>query len=323
MIVTKTPFRISFAGGGTDFAEFYHQFPGCIVSATIDKYIYLSMHPLFNNKGYHLKYFKNELCDSIDKIQHPIIKEVFQRYKIAGVDFNSSSDVPSGTGLGSSSSFTVGLINLCRCLNWKLTPEKFRLLIAEEACKIEIDILKAPIGKQDQYASSMGGLNFIKFHPDEWVDVEKINLSETKLKQLQDSLILFYLGGTREVKTVLSNQKDRISENIEKLKRLAGLAETLKDELNNDSIDHFGEILHEGWMIKRELSYNISNGDVDYWYNEGLKSGAKGGKLLGGGSTGFMLFYASNGAKEILRANLRLLELPFKFENTGTTCLTV
>lgn len=316
MLISKTPFRISFSGGGTDFREFYQHEPGCVVSTTIDKYIYLSMHPLFNNKGYHLKYYKNELCDSINKIQHPIIKEVFKRYNISSVDFNSSSDVPSGTGLGSSSSFTVGLINLCN--HYNDAKEYKHNNIADLACYTEIDILKAPIGKQDQNAAFYGGLNYFRFNPDGTTDQENIQLSEGIKRKLEYSLILFYLGGSRETGSVLSGQKANIKQNIPILRKMVRLTEQLKNELNNDSIDNFGKILHEGWMYKKELSFNITNGNVDYWYNEGLKNGAEGGKLLGGGSTGFMLFYAPNGGKDLLRAKLRLLELPFKFENTGT-----
>lgn len=313
MIISRTPFRISFSGGGTDFAEFYRQEPGCVLSTTIDKYIYLSMHPLFNDNGFHLKYFKNEYIPAVEKIEHPIIRLVFQRYAIAGVDFNSSSDVPSGTGLGSSSSFTVGLLNLCK----KYKGEDYkRDLLAMEACRIEINQLGSPIGKQDQYAAMTGGMNFIQFNTDETVSIKKIKLSDQRLKELEDSLILFYLGGNREAGSVLAGQKDRIKENMPTLRKMARLTIDLRNELQSDSIDNFGKILHEGWMYKKELSYNITNGSVDYWYQKGLENGAEGGKLLGGGATGFMLFFTRS--KAMLRAALRLYELPFKFENTGS-----
>jgi D-glycero-alpha-D-manno-heptose-7-phosphate kinase len=270
------------------------------------------MHPLFNSNGYHLKYFKNEYPNTVDEIKHPIIKTIFQSHNIYGVDFNSSSDVPSGTGLGSSSSFTVGLLSLCKQYN-KIKVNKG--IIAREACMIEINDLKSPIGKQDQYAAALGGMNYIEFGKEESVNVKKISF--TKLKELEDSLILFYLGGSREAGSVLTDQKSRIKENMPTLRKIAGLGRELKKELDNDCLDNFGRILHDGWMYKKELSYNITNGAVDYWYAEGLKHGAEGGKLLGGGSTGFMLFYAPK-AKHILRANLRLYELPFKFEDEGT-----
>jgi len=315
MIISRTPFRISFAGGGTDFREFYREEGGAVVSTTIDKYVYLSINPLFNNKGYHLKYFYNEICKDIEQIKHPIIKEVFERYHISGVDFNSTTDVPSGTGLGSSSSFTVGLVNLCK--NY-CDMTVFRDYIAEEASEVEIDILKSPIGKQDQYAATFGGLNFIRFKPDESVDIFPIILSKDKLKELESSLVLFYLGGTRSSDSVLTEQKNNILSNRGTLKKMALLTVDLANELNNDTINNFGDILNAGWRYKKELSSNVSNGDIDYWYNEAMKHGAKGGKLLGAGNGGFLLLYAPNGGADILRASLRLYELNFKFENTGT-----
>jgi D-glycero-alpha-D-manno-heptose-7-phosphate kinase len=317
MIISRTPFRISFSGGGSDFKDFYSESTGTVLSVTIDKYIYLSMHPLFNSNCYHLKYSENETPCFIDRIKHPIIKEVFSRYGIFGIDFNSSSDIPSGTGLGSSSSFTVGLINLCNAYqNTFVRKEE----IAKEACEIEIEKLKSPIGKQDQYAAACGGMNFIQFNPDESVVVEKINLSEKKKKELENSLILFYLGGQRMSGSILSDQKKRISQNVPILKKMVKLTEDLKNELKNDSIDNFGTILNEGWQYKKELSTNISNGTVDHWYEMALDSGAKGGKLLGSGGTGFLLLFVPEG-KDILRSIMRLYELPFKFENSGTTII--
>jgi D-glycero-alpha-D-manno-heptose-7-phosphate kinase len=317
MIISRTPFRISFAGGGTDLKEFYQHEPGAVVSTTIDKYVYLSMHPLFNKKGYFLKYSENEICENLNEIKHPIIREVFAEYDICGVDFNSSSDVPSGTGLGSSSSFTVGLINLCS--SYKNTFVK-KEDIAREACWVEINRLKSPIGKQDQYASAVGGLNYIQFNPDESVVVEKIRLSEGKIRKLEDSLILFYLGDTRKASSVLEEQQERTKSNIEILRKMANLALELKYELKNDYIDNFGKILHEGWMYKKELSSNIANPTIDYWYDKALKNGAIGGKVLGAGGTGFLLLYAP-GKREILRLLIKLYELPFKFENSGTTII--
>jgi len=315
MLISRTPFRISFIGGGSDFKEFYEQEYGAVISTTIDKYVYLSMHSLFNNKGYHLKYFKNEIIDRWDEIKHPIIREVFRRYNISGVDFNATAEIPSGTGLGSSSSFTTSLITLCTAYCGIVELKKF---IAKQASEVEIDVLKSPIGKQDQYAATFGGLNFIRFNTDESVDVERIGLSNEKLRQLENSLILFYLGGTRSSESVLTEQKRNILANRNTLKKMVNLAEDLKNELNNNSIDNFGEILNAGWEYKKELSSNVTNGSIDDWYNEALIHGAKGGKLLGAGNGGFLLLYAPNGGADMLRASLRLYELKFKFENTGT-----
>ena len=317
MIISRTPFRISFAGGGSDFREFYQKEYGAVVSTTIDKYIYLSMHPLFNKKGFFLKYSMNENVENAEEIKHAIIKEIFLKYKMKGIDFNSSSDIPSGTGLGSSSSFTAGLINLCNVHNHIYISRED---IAREACRVEIDKLRAPIGKQDQYAVSVGGMNFIRFNPDESVSVEKINLSEDKKQELEDSLILFYLGNTRGASSVLTEQKENISQKTSILKKMVILAENLRDEFKNDSIDRLGDILNAGWAYKKELSSNITNGAIDNWYDIAMQHGAKGGKVLGAGNGGFLLLFAPKG-KAFLRAAMRLYELKFKFENTGTTII--
>lgn len=295
--------------------EFYQYEGGTVISTSIDKYVYLSMHPLFNDKGYHLKYFYNEICRKIEQIKHPIINEVFTRYNIFGVDFSAAADIPSGTGLGSSSSFTTGLIMICNAYN-SLTTDRER--IAKEASEIEINVLKSPIGKQDQYAATYGGLNIIRFNPDESVDIYPIRLSPDKIKELESSLVLFYLGGTRSSDSVLAEQKNNILSNRATLKKMVKLTEDLAKELNKDSLDNFAEILNAGWEYKKELSSNVTNGTIDYWYKEALKHGAKGGKLLGAGNGGFLLLYAPDGGATMLRAALRLYELKFKFENTGT-----
>jgi len=318
MLITRTPFRISFIGGGSDFKEFYEQGYGAVVSTTIDKYVYLSMHPLFNSDGYHLKYFKNEIVNTLDEIKHPIIKEVFKRYNISGVDFNATAEIPSGTGLGSSSSFTTSLLTLCTTYRNIMELKKF---IAKQASEIEINVLKSPIGKQDQYAATFGGMNFIKFNADESVDVDRIGLSNEKLKQLEESLILFYLGGTRSSESVLTEQKRNILKNQNVLKKMVKLAENLRDELNNNSIDNFGTILNDGWAYKKELSSNVTNDSIDYWYNLAMANGAEGGKLLGAGNGGFLLLYVPKGSIDLLRASIPLYELPFKFEDTGTTII--
>jgi D-glycero-alpha-D-manno-heptose-7-phosphate kinase len=318
MIISRTPFRISYTGGCSDIKHFYQNQMGAVVSSTIDKYVYLSMHPLFNNIGYHLKYFKNEIIDNIDQIQHPIIKQVFTNYLICGVDFNSSSDVPSGTGLGSSSSFTVGLINLCNAYkNIFIKKEE----IAREACGVEIDMLKSPIGKQDQYAAATGGINYIQFNPDESVIVEKINLSERKFVQLENSLLLFYLGSTRNANSILAGHKDNACKNIPIIKKMVRLSEVLSDELKNDSIENFGKILDENWRYKKELGNGVTNAVIDEYYNLAMNNGAEGGKVCGAGSSGFLLLYIPQSRQQRIRKLLNLYELPFKLENSGTTII--
>jgi D-glycero-alpha-D-manno-heptose-7-phosphate kinase len=317
MIIARTPFRISFVGGCSDVSEFYREEHGGVVSTTIDKYIYLSMHPLFYKKGYHLKYYENEIVDNIDQIKHPIIRQVFSNYNISGVDFNSSSDVPSGTGLGSSSSFTVGLINLCNAYKGTFIS---KMDIAKEACNVEINQLKTRIGKQDQYAAACGGLNYIQFNSDESVVVERLPLSPEVKTQLESSLLLFYLGGSRKTALILDGSwGPSYVKNI--VRNLVRLAEVLRDDLKANNIDNVGDILDEGWNYKKELSHKISTLEIDNIYKKALRHGAAGGKLLGAGGTGFLLLRVPQDRQEEVRKALNLYELPFKFDDAGTTII--
>jgi len=321
MIITRTPFRISFAGGGSDLKEYYRQYGGAVLSATINKYVYLSMHPYFQKDKYFLKYSNLEYVDNVNKIQHRIIKQVFDDYKIKGIDFNSSADIPAGTGLGSSSAFTSGLINLCNIYTQKYMN---KTEIAGYACEIEIEKLKEPIGKQDQYACALGGLNFISFNQDDVVTTEKITLDKKKSNKLQSKLLMFYTGSSRSASVLLKEQKENIDDckKIANLQKMTRLAHELKEELLKGNIDNFGEILHKGWLYKKELSSQISNKKIDYYYNLAVKNGASGGKLLGAGKNGFLLFYAEkNNQKQLRKSLIDLKELDFKFENIGTTAI--
>ena len=319
MIITRTPFRISFAGGGSDLKEYYFKYGGSVLSASISKYVYLTMHPFFHDNKFFLKYSSNELVDNVDNIQHRIIKQVLKDYEIKGIDFNSSADIPSGTGLGSSSAFTAGLITLCNAYTGKYMNTED---IAAYASNIEINKLGEPIGKQDQYACAVGGLNFIKFNQDDTVSMEKILLSSEKIKKLEDNLLMFYLGTTRAASSILSEQKNNTMINQQKVKnlhRMVTLSQDLRMELLNQNIDSMGDILHIGWMYKKELASQISNVKIDYYYNLAMKNGAKGGKLLGAGGSGFLLFYVLKEHQERLRKSLsELEELRFNFDNEGT-----
>jgi len=321
MIITKTPFRISFAGGGSDLAAYYEKYGGAVVSTAIDKYIYLSMHPYFFENGYLLKYSKTENKNKIDEIEHPIIREVFKNYDIRGVDFNSSSDIPAGTGLGSSSAFTSGLIQLCNAYkeSYKTKEE-----IAAEACNIEIEKLKEPIGKQDQYACACGGLNYLEFEPSGNVIVERLFLPYEGYKRFMGNLMLFYTGKTHSAGDILVEQKKNILEEakINNLHNMVKLAKTLKTELLNNNIDSIGEILHKSWMYKKELASSISDKDIDNYYDIAINNGAIGGKLLGAGGGGFLLFYVKEeNHKRVRKAMSSLKELPFQFDNKGTSII--
>ena len=318
MVISKTPFRISFVGGGSDLPSYYLNHGGAVLSTSIDKYIYLSMHSYFIDNKYFLKYSKNELVDTITDIKHPIIREVFRHFDITGVDFNSSADLPSGTGMGSSSSFTSGLINLCCTYKGMYMS---RESIADLACKIEIDILKEPIGKQDQYACAVGGLNFIEFNKDNTVNVEKIHLDVEKSDTMSNNLLLFYLGNTRSASSVLGEQKQNIEDGkkIENLSKMVKLAYELKSEILKGEIDALGESLHKGWILKKELASGISSEFIDHYYDLAINAGAMGGKLLGAGGGGFLLFYVKPDKHTKVKNALRdLTYTEFKFDNSGT-----
>jgi D-glycero-alpha-D-manno-heptose-7-phosphate kinase len=319
MIISRTPFRISFAGGGSDLKEYYQQYGGSVLSVTIDKYVYLSMHPYFNEDKYLLKYSSIESVENVADIKHRIIKQVFTDYGIKGVDFNSSADIPSGTGLGSSSAFTSGLINLCNAYLGKYISKE---MIAQEACITEIHKLSEPIGKQDQYACAVGGLNFIEFNENETVSVEKIKMLPESYHLLEQNLMMFYLGVTRKASDILTEQKQNTisdSKKVKNLHKMVHLSKELKKELASNNIDAMGDILHSGWMYKKELASNISNGGIDYYYDLALRAGAVGGKLLGAGGGGFLLFYVPAEKQHNVRIALtELNELKFEFDNTGT-----
>ncbi|MBV7529004.1 hypothetical protein [Chitinophaga sp. sic0106] len=321
MIISRTPFRISFAGGGSDLKSYYSRYGGAVLSTSIDKYTYLSMHPYFAEEKIFLKYSSNEYTDDIESIKHPLIREIFKYFEIKGVDFNSSADIPSGTGLASSSAFAAGLINLCAAYKGKYINKQE---IAELACRVEIEFLQEPIGKQDQYACAVGGLNFIEFHTNDHVSIEKIHLSRLIQDQLESNLMMFYLGRTRSAGSVLKEQKANIEESrkIENLHKMVKLAYALKEELIAQKIDSVGEILHTGWMYKKELASGISDSYIDENYELAMKNGALGGKLLGAGGGGFLLFYVPDQKKAAVRNALsHLMEMEFKFENSGTTII--
>lgn len=322
MIITRTPFRISFAGGGSDLANYYEKFGGAVLSTAIDKYVYLSMHPYFFKDGYFLKYKEVEDVHNVEEIKHRIIREIFKLYNIKGVDFNSSADIPSGTGLASSSAFTAGLITLCNAYNETyLSKEE----VAEQACHVEIDLLKEPIGKQDQYACACGGLNFIEFEKNGHVNVEKVFLTTDGYKRLENNLMMFYTGQTRAAGDILKEQKKNTTDDaakINNLHKMVQLAKDLKQELLHNNIDAMGEILHQGWMYKKELAGSISNEFINHYYDLAMKNGASGGKLLGAGGGGFLLFYVKEENHQRLRYAMRdLKELPFKFDNKGSTII--
>jgi len=318
MIISRTPFRISFAGGGSDLPSFYRREMGAVVSTTIDKYMYIAIHPFFHKNKIQLKYSKTELVDAIEDIQHPIFREVLTHYNLRGVDLNSIADVPSGTGLGSSSSFTVGLINVVKAyLNRAVSSKR----LAELACDVEMSKVGSLIGKQDQYAAAFGGLNFITFYGDETVNVEKIIMKPEAKKQLQDNLIMIYVGGKHSANKILKEQQEVMNNPVEFniQKQMVQQAFQLKSALENNNIDDFGRFLHEGWLMKKSLASGISNGDIDRIYEMGIRAGASGGKLLGAGGAGFILFYCTEEKQDLFRKSMKgMNEMKFSFESGGS-----
>jgi len=324
MIITKTPFRVSFVGGGSDLEEYYSQRTGAVLSTTINKYMYISSHNFFDDESIRIKYSQTETVKDINNLQHPIAKEVLKKFNINGaLEVSSSGDVPSGTGLGSSSSFTVGLLhNLYTRSGKHATKEQ----LSEEACEIEIEKLGEPIGKQDQYAAAFGGINIFKFNPDGTVNVEQIHLKKEVNKRLQNNLLMFYTGQQRSASEILKQQKKVTgqSDKSKILEEMVGLVWKMRDALYNDELTLFGTILHENWLLKKQITNKISGTFIDEIYERGLKNGAVGGKLLGAGGGGFMLFYCEEENQAKLRKELRdLKEMHFKFDNEGSKVIYV
>lgn len=318
MIITRTPFRISFVGGGSDLPSFYRQHGGAVLSTSINKYMYISSHKFFEAGQIRLKYSKTETVNSRNEIQHPIFKEALSQFKVTGgIEFSSIADVPSGTGMGSSSSFTVGLLhNLYATQGKHVTKEK----IAHEACDIEINRLNEPIGKQDQYAAAYGGLNIIRFNTDDSVGVEKLYLNNETIRKLEENLVLLYTGSQRKASEILSEQKSNIekADKTQVLIQMTQLVDELKTALTSNQLDDFGKLLHENWELKKSLAGKISNSAINEAYELALRKGALGGKLLGAGGGGFLLFYCPKGEQQALTQALGLRKFDFTLDHEGS-----
>lgn len=322
MIITRTPFRMSFAGGGSDIASFYEKHGGCVLSTTINKYMYISVHPSFESKDTVLKYSKTEIVDDVAMIDHKYFKEVLRLLRIRGVEISSTADVPSGTGLGSSSSFTVGLLHALYSYKGKFVSKE---KLAQRACEIEIDRLKNPIGKQDQYAAAYGGLNFYQFNQDGSVFVEPVIMKSGLYERLEKNLMVFYTGELHSASEILKEQSLNVKSGDTEANQLkmCELARELREELQHNNIDAMGEILHEGWILKRTLANGISNPAIDEYYDIALKHGAIGGKLLGAGGGGFLLFYVPEKRQQEVRMAVGLPQIPVSFDYQGSSVIYV
>lgn len=320
MIITRTPFRVSFVGGGTDLKDFYQKNGiGSVISAAIRKYMYIVIHPYFHDK-IRIKYSKTEDVKNIDEIKHPIVRECLQKVRIEkGIEIASFADVPAGTGLGSSSAFTVGLLHaLYTYKGHSVTKER----LAREACEIEIDILKEPIGKQDQYATSFGNINQINFYKDESVEVSPLLMKQEAIDKFEKIFCLYYTGIDRESRSILSIQKENILTQEKKYNHLLGMLDDVrhfKQMIIEEKTDDLGKILNDTWQKKKKLAKTISNSHIDAMYEEGLLYGAIGGKILGAGGGGFLLLYSKD--QEKIKTKSRWNFIDFKIDKEGSKIL--
>ncbi len=320
MIITRTPLRISIGGGGTDLPSYYEKFGGFVISAAINHYIYIALHKTFV-PNYIVKYSQFETVDSVDQIKHPIVREAFKLHDIKPfIEMVSMADIPAGTGLGSSGSFNVGLL---RGLHQLKRQHITTYSLAEEACHVELDLLKEPIGKQDQYIAAFGGLNCLEFSKTGQVTVSPLRISSETLHDLEDNLLMFFTGYSRSASGVLAHQKSLSESNdramLENLHFIKELGISIKAALENGDTVEYARLMHMHWLHKKERSGGVSNENINRWYDVGFKNGALGGKLIGAGGGGFILFYAQD--RFALRKAMEkegLTEVRFSFDFEGS-----
>lgn len=320
MIISRTPFRISFFGGGTDYNGWFHEHKGAVLATTIDKYCYITsryLPPFFEHKS-RIIYSKMEHVQrSIEEIEHPSVREVLRFLNInEGIEIHHDGDLPARTGLGSSSAFTVGLLNSLYALKGEIVT-KDRL--AKEAIHVEQELIKENVGCQDQVLAAHGGLNYVEFGGPHHLRVQPITLSAAKMEQLQDHLMVYFTGFSRHASEIAQHQIKNIPNKKPELKRMYEMVHEAMDVLNGNDILKFGRLLDESWQLKRTLSDKISTADIDSLYDTARRAGALGGKLLGAGGGGFVLLFVRPQDKPTVRSVLKkLLEVPVKFENLGS-----
>ena len=325
MIISKTPFRVSFCGGGSDLPDFYRHGYGAVVTSAIDKFVYLAIHRFFEPR-FVLKYSQTEAAESVDAIKHPLIRECL---RFAGttefVEITSFADIPSsGSGLGSSSAFSVGLINALLSMQGRMPSHE---ICAAGACEVEIERLGEPIGKQDQYAAAYGGISYIRFHADGSVHVDPIILDRSTRDALEDRLLLFFTGVTRRASDILTEQRRNIvsdPRSFDNLSRIRDQADELRAALARGDIDAIGTAMHEGWMRKKQMATGVTSPEFDSIYDTARSAGALGGKLLGAGGGGFFLFYVEPRCRQpVIDALARLRHIDFRLERQGTRIIYV
>lgn len=319
MIFSKTPLRMSFVGGGSDMPGFYRKFGGAVLSTSIARYMYVAVNPKFDGR-IRLSYSKTEDVKNRYDIQHPLVRHCLELTGIdGGIEIGSFADIPSsGTGLGSSSSYTVGLLNALYAYTSRYASKE---QLASQACHVEIDLCEEPIGKQDQYAAAFGGLNLIEFNPDDSVSVSPVVCDAATSRDFEDRVVVFFTGRTRSASEVLARQTAAIDTGNPhaSLKRMVELAFEMKKALETKNLDAIGPILDENWRLKAQLTSGISDTEIDLWYKVGISAGATGGKLLGAGNGGFLMFYAEpDKHSAIADALSSLRRTQFGFDRNGS-----
>ena len=320
MIISRTPLRMSFVGGGSDLPGFYRRHGGAVVSTAIDKYIYVNVNKKFDS-GIRIAYSKTEEIESVDQIEHKLVRAAMTYLRLdGGIEITTIADIPSrGTGLGSSSSFTVGLLHALNAFKGRYVSSA---QLGSDSSHIEIDICSEPIGKQDQYAAAFGGFNLIEFKPDDSVIVSPVICDRATIRELEANILVFYTGIMRSASAVLRQQSEEIAGNEGRrraLMRMAELAYVLRDELHRNNAAALGEILHENWMLKKSITPGISTDEIDKWYDAARGAGAAGGKILGAGAGGFLMLYAPRESHEAIKAALPVLRpVSMGFEPLGS-----
>jgi D-glycero-alpha-D-manno-heptose-7-phosphate kinase len=322
MIITRTPFRLTLGGGGTDLPSFYHQHGGFILAVALDKYMYLNVNTPIVDDKIRVRYTSSEVVDHVDEVQHTLAREALRHFGITnGIEMVSIADIPAGTGLGSSSAYLVGLLNALHVLlQDQATPHK----LAEEACCIEIEILKKPIGKQDQYMAAFGGLTALDIKPDGGVCVTRLELDVDLLESLEHNVLMFYTNEMRDATSILKNQDEatrtRDQKVVTSLREIKDIGLEICDAISKGNLRRFGELLDVHWQSKKRLSEKISNPQIDAWYELAKENGAIGGKISGAGGGGFLMLYCEEN-KTRLRQAMRgagLRELKFRFDFEGS-----
>lgn len=317
MIIVQTPLRISLFGGGTDFHAFFMEEGGCVLSSAIDKYVFVTIKKRFDTK-LRIGYTQTEMVDEIDEIHHELIRESLRVTGIdRGVEITTMGDIPSeGSGLGSSSTVTVGALHAMYTYLGEMVPAE---RLAREACLVEIETLKKPIGIQDQYIAAYGGFRFFEFSPEGHVHAEKIKISSEGRRALNDNLLLFFTGMSRRSSSILSEQVNNMKDRLGELREIKQLALQARSEIEKENFEALGILMHRSWELKKRLAGPVSNGRIDQLYEAALCAGAVGGKITGAGGGGFILLYVPYDRQQNVRAALNgLQELPFRLEADGT-----